>query len=297
MEPNLQQPGDYPPSELVLDAEGRVYHLGLKPDDIADTIILVGDPGRVEAVSAFFDTITHRSQHREFCCHTGTYNNQHISVLSTGIGTDNIDIVINELDALVNINLPKRKNHQQHQSLRLVRIGTSGILQSDVPVHSYLLSTHAVGLDNVAHFYPIVFSEAEKQLAADLKTSIGFPATIVPYAAKASENLNQLLRSEKTVEGITVTASGFYGPQGRTLRLGLKQSGLNERLSAFRSGDGKVINFEMESSALFALGHALGHQCTTICLGIANRMRNQFSKGYEAEMKELIGYVLTRLNP
>ncbi len=285
----------YPPSELVLNAHGQVYHLGLSPDQIADDIILVGDQGRVELVSKFFDRIEHQSQHREFACHTGTYKDKRVSVISSGIGTDNIDIVINELDALANIDLTNRTDRQQHRKLNLVRIGTCGILQSHIPVHSYILSKYAVGLDNVAHFYPIDFSKEEQQLTWELALHIGLPKTIIPYASEASMNLFNKLHSDKTVSGITMTSSGFYAPQGRSLRLGLKVESINEKLETFRFGALHVTNFEMESSALFALGKALGHDCATICLGIANRPNSEFSKGYNAEMNALIRYVLEAL--
>jgi len=285
----------YPPSELVLNTHGEVYHLGLSPDQISDDIILVGDQGRVELVSKFFDHIEHQSQHREFACHTGTFKGKRFSVISSGIGTDNIDIVVNELDALVNIDLVNRMDRPEHKKLNLVRIGTCGILQSDVPVHSYILSKYAVGLDNVAHFYPIDFSKNEQQLTWELALHIGLPKTIVPYASEASQTLFDRLHSNKTVSGITMTSSGFYAPQGRSLRLGLKVDSINEKLGTFHFGDLRVTNFEMESSALFALGKALGHECATICLGIANRPHNEFSKGYGEEMNELIRYVLEAL--
>lgn len=286
---------NYPPSELVLDAKGQVYHLGLLPEHIAETVILVGDQDRVGLISAFFDQVEHRSQHREFTCHTGTYNGKRISVLSTGIGTDNIDICINELDALANIDLKNRSNQSSHTSLKLVRIGTCGILQPEIAVHSYILSTHAYGLDNVAHFYPIAFSPEEQAIASALTAHLQFPSTIQPYCAKASESLTALLSSELTHNGITVTSSGFYGPQGRSLRLGLRTPEINEQLTDFRNGDLKVMNFEMESSALFALGKAMGHECATICLGVANRPNMLFSKGYDDEMNGLIRYVLDKL--
>lgn len=285
----------YPASELVLDSKGNVYHLGLSPENIADTIILVGDQDRVGLISAFFDSIEHQSQHREFVCHTGTYKGKRISAVSTGIGTDNIDITINELDALVNIDLEKREDLAEKRSLQLIRIGTCGILQPEFPVHSYILSSHAFGLDNVAHFYPIEFNEEEKAIQKALSTHLNFPETIQPYCSKASELLLSKLRSEKTHEGITVTSSGFYGPQGRSLRLGLKNNQINERLEDFRFDHLKVMNFEMESSAIFALANAMGHEAVTICLGVANRPKMEFSKGYNKEMNELIEYVLDRV--
>ena len=285
----------YPATELVLDKNGNVYHLGFSPDDLADKIILVGDQDRVHQVSKQFDSVTHRSQHREFVCHTGSYQGKEISVLSTGIGTDNIDIVVNELDALKNIDLINRVNSIPPKKLTMVRIGTCGILQAAVPIHSYILSTAAVGLDNVAHFYPISFSTREEQLATEISAHINYPATIVPYATEASLELVAKLRSSKTYEGITMTSSGFYGPQGRKLRLGLRNELINEQLASFQFEEQQVLNFEMESSALFALGKALGHDCTTICLGIANRPAKEFSTDYTLAMDELIHYVLDRI--
>ncbi len=286
----------YPPSELALNSAGQVYHLGLDPNQIADTILLVGDQDRVQLVSSFFERITHQSQHREFKCHTGTYKGKGISVISTGIGTDNIDITINELDALANIDLQKREDKQQKKQLKLVRIGTCGILQPNIPVHSYILSSHAYGLDNVAHFYEIAFASKEVELCQSITNFIGLPQTIQPYLCSANVSLNELLFSEKTYQGITITSSGFYGPQGRKLRLANSITNLNDRLTKFQGPSGEFIsNFEMESSALFALGRALGHACATICLGVANRPNNEFSKGYETEMKGLIEYVLDRI--
>ncbi len=285
----------YPASELVLNAHGEVYHLGLAPKDIAANILLVGDQDRVGMISKFFDQIEHQSQHREFTCHTGTYKGKRISALSTGIGTDNLDITINELDALVNIDLETREDRKEHTSLNLVRIGTCGILQPEIPVHSYILSAHAYGLDNIAHFYEATLSSEEEQLNELLDEHLQLPVKIKPYFVSADEGLLAKMRSEKTFEGITVTSSGFYAPQGRKLRLSLATEQLNEKLGSFRHKDLKVNNFEMESSALFFLGKALGHKATTICLGIANRPNQQFSKGYAKEMDELILYVLDRI--
>lgn len=285
----------YPASELVLDSSGNVYHLGIAPNELAHTILLVGDQDRVGTISSFFDEITHKSKHREFVCHTGTYKGKQITALSTGIGTDNIDIVINELDALVNIDLKNRENKAQPTSLNLIRIGTCGILQADIDVHSYILSSHAVGIDNVAHFYPIEFNSEEKSIASSLDSFVGFPNEITPYCSASSDLLLKKLDSEKVHKGITVTSSGFYAPQGRSLRLGTKTPDINEKLEQFSYGEYRVVNFEMESSALFALGKAMGHECVTICLGIANRPRMEFSKGYEKEMNTLIEYVLDRV--
>jgi len=285
----------YPPTELVLDAQGNVYHLGLAPEDIADTIILVGDQGRVELVASYFDTVQHTSQHREFYCITGTYKGKRITALSTGIGTDNIDITINELDALANIDLDKREDKPEHKSLRLIRIGTCGILHPEVPVHSYILSTHAFGIDNVAHFYEVPFDAEETGLNKEISDYVSFPENVRTYISKASDSIVSLLDSDKTENGITVTSSGFYGPQGRQLRLKNRTGHINDLLSSFQSDSYRITNFEMESSALFSLGRALGHECGTICLGIANRPNKEFSSGYKDAMKELILYVLDRV--
>ena len=285
----------FPVSELVLNKKNQVYHLGLSPENISSKIILVGDQDRVKLVSSFFDSIEHSSQHREFVCQTGNYNGKRITVISTGIGTDNIDITINELDALINIDLEKRQEKVSFQSLDIVRIGTCGILQPEIPLHSYILSTHAFGLDNVAHFYSINFTDEEKSICSKINEHIKLPSTIHPYLTEASKELTQRLTSDKTHNGITVTSSGFYGPQGRQLRIKNAVEGLNEKLTSFRFQDYRITNFEMESSAIFALGKALGHSCSTICLGVANRPNMQFSKGFEAEMNDLIVYVLDRI--
>jgi uridine phosphorylase len=285
----------FPPSELVLTDKNQVYHLGLKPENLAEKIIIVGDQDRVKLVSDFFDSIEHQSQNREFVCHTGTYLGKRISVLSTGIGTDNIDIVINEMDALANIDLESRVEKEQKNSLEIVRIGTCGILQSNIPVHSYILSKHALGFDNVAHFYDIDFSEDEREFNLKISEHLELPKTIQTYFASADENSFNRLFSEKTKSGITVTSSGFYGPQGRTLRIPTHLENIHLKLGSFQKDGQRVMNFEMESSALFALGKQLGHKCTTICLGVANRPNLQFSKGYENEMKGLIEYTLDRI--
>ena len=285
----------YSPTDLVLNNKSQVYHLGLSPDQLAEKIILVGDQDRVDLVASYFDHVEHASQHREFVCKTGSYKGKRITALSTGIGTDNIDIVLNELDALVNIDLLERKDQVQISSLNIVRIGTCGILHPEIPVHSYILSTHAFGLDNIAHFYEIAFTAQEEELCTAIQDQVEFPKTIHPYLVDASIELGNELRSDLTYEGITVTSSGFYGPQGRELRLPNVTGKLNDQLSAFTWNDHRIVNFEMESSALFALGKALVHQCDTICLGIANRPKKEFSKGYEKEMKGLISYVLDRI--
>ena len=285
----------YAETELVLNSKKQVYHLGLSSNNLAHKIILVGDQDRVQLVSEFFEKIEHKSQHREFVCHTGIYKGKRISVISTGIGTDNIDIVINELDALVNIDLENRIEKEEKISLEIIRIGTCGILQENIPVHSYILSSHACGFDNVAHFYKINFSAFELDLAQKINNFLDFPKSIQTYFSSANEELVRRLSSKDTYIGITVTSSGFYGPQGRTLRIPTHTQDIHLLLAKFIEKDLKILNFEMESSALFALGKELGHRCATICLGIANRPNLEFSSDSKAEMQKLISYTLERI--
>jgi uridine phosphorylase len=285
----------FPATELVLDTNGAVYHLGLLPEQLATKVILVGDQDRVAKISRFFDDIECQIQHREFVSHTGTYKGKRITVLSTGIGTDNIDICMTELDALVNIDLQIRQEKQEKISLEIVRIGTCGMLQADMPLHSFVLSTHALGLDNIAHFYPIDFSSEESHVLTQIKTQVQFPKGIEPYLSGASIEMIEKLDSAQVRKGITVTSSGFYGPQGRSLRLASKMPEIHLALEKFKDNGQQIVNFEMESSAIFALGKALGHQCTSICLGVANRPQEIFSTGIDAAMDELITYVLERI--
>jgi uridine phosphorylase len=285
----------FPATELVLDAKGAVYHLGLLPEQLATKVILVGDQDRVAKISRFFDEIECQIQHREFVSHTGTYKGKRITVLSTGIGTDNIDICMAELDALMNIDLELRREKQEKTSLEIVRIGTCGMLQADMPLHSFVLSTHALGLDNIAHFYPIDFSSEESHVLTQIKTQVQFPKGIEPYLSGASLEMIEKLDSAQVRKGITVTSSGFYGPQGRSLRLASKIPDIHLALEKFKDNGQQIVNFEMESSAIFALGKALGHHCTSICLGVANRPQEIFSTGIDAAMDELITYVLERI--
>jgi uridine phosphorylase len=285
----------YAETELVLNSKKQVYHLGLSANNLAHKIILVGDQDRVSMVSEFFEKIEHKSQHREFVCHTGIYKGKRISAISTGIGTDNIDITINELDALVNIDLENRIERDEKISLEIIRIGTCGILQENIPVHSYILSSHACGFDNVAHFYKINFSAFELDLAQKINGFLDFPKSIQTYFSSANEDLVSRLSSKDTHIGITVTSSGFYGPQGRTLRIPTHTQDIHLLLAKFIEKDLKILNFEMESSALFALGKELGHRCATICLGIANRPNLEFSSDSKAEMQKLISYTLERI--
>ena len=283
-------------SELIINQEGRIYHLGLRPDDIADTIIMVGDPGRVGIVSGFFDRIETKVSNREFITHTGYYRGKRITVISTGIGTDNIDIVVNELDALVNIDLNKRKIKEKHKCLTFVRIGTSGALQENIPVDSFLLTKKAIGFDNVIRFYSDSnrISDPEFEQAFIKHTGWGTKLS-VPYIVDADESLFNKLKSKKILEGLTISSPGFYGPQGRVLRLGLQNPEINTKIAEFEYKGERITNYEMESSAIYGLARMLGHKAVTICAIIANRTTMTFSKDYQATVKELVKYTLERL--
>lgn len=283
------------PSELVLNADGSVYHLALKPEDIAERIILVGDPGRVRMVSSFFERIELERSNREFLTHTGTYNGQRLSVLSSGIGTDNIDIVLNELDALVNFDLQAARPLQENRSLELLRIGTSGAMHEDIPVGSFLLSEMAMGMDGVMHAYAHRRSETEEKARNAFLEWVDWPVSFAePYFVEAAPELVKSL-DEGTVRGITVTAHGFYGLQGRSLRLPLARPDLNEGMRGFQFEGLRISNFEMESSALFGLASSLGHKACTVCNIIANRYDGSFDPEHERTMKNLIKKVLNDL--
>jgi uridine phosphorylase len=283
-----------PDSELILNPDGSIFHLHLLPHQISDIILLVGDPGRVEMVSKNFDHIEHKVQNREFATHTGTFNNRKVSVVSTGIGTDNIDIVINELDALVNIDLKERVEKKERTKLKLIRIGTSGALQENIPVDSFVLSQYGLGMDGLLHFYKHQFKEEEEILNEFIKQT-GWAAPLnTPYLVKGSTELFNLLK-QGMHSGITATACGFYGPQGRRLRLDMAIEGLNEKLTAFNYKEHKVTNFEMETSALFGLSKLLGHEAITACAIIANRIKKEYSKDYKVTVDKLVKIILQRL--
>lgn len=286
----------FSPSELVLHADGSVYHLNLKAEHLADTVILVGDPGRVDTIASFFESIECERKNREFVLKTGYYRGTRISVLATGIGTDNIDIVVNELDAAVNIDPNTRTTRNTKKSLNLIRIGTCGILHPTIPVDSFIASTYGVGFDGVAHFYTTHFDTQETDLAAQLIEDTNWPeGPAKPYAVKANSQLLQHIAHDMH-QGITLTANGFYGPQFRALRIPLADATLQEKLPLFTFEGQSVTNFEMETSALYFLGKSLGHNCLTVCLGVANRALNQFSNNYPDRMKALIKTVLERIS-
>ncbi len=291
----LTEPGTtLAPSELVLNPDGSIYHLALRPDQVGDLVLVVGDQGRVERISRHFEKIEHRTQNREFVAHTGVYQGTHITALSTGIGTDNIDIVLNELDALANIDLEKRTPKREHRALRIIRLGTCGALQEDIPVDSRIVSAFGVGMDNVIHYYAYENTDREMRLLQQLLAHTEWPDNLpYPYVAQGDKQLLETLGHGNTV-GITLTAGGFYGPQGRQLRLVPAIDDLNERLSAFAFEELRATNFEMETSALYGLGGMLGHRVCTVCTVVANRLRKEYSKDHHSAVDAMIAEVLER---
>ncbi|WP_178985304.1 nucleoside phosphorylase [Winogradskyella helgolandensis] len=282
-------------SELILNPDGSVYHLNLKPENISDTIIFVGDQDRVEKITKHFDSIEFSTQKREFKTQTGYYQDKRLTVISTGIGPDNIDIVLNELDALVNINLKTREVKTELTSLNIIRIGTSGSLQNDIPVDEFLVSTHALDINGMLHFYqiegisnPEVEDEFIKHTNWDTKKAR-------PIVIKNSKYLEKYFEGDKTHKGMTATAGGFYGPQGRVLRLPLKDAGLNEKLDSFNYKDIRVTNLEMETSVIYGLSKLLGHEAISLNAIIANRANGDFSKDPKKVVEKLILFALERI--
>lgn len=282
-------------TELILNANGSVYHLQLLPEHITENIIIVGDQGRVETVSRYFDTIDFKIQNREFITHGGTFKGKRVMVLSSGIGTDNIDILINELDAAVNIDLKTRTLKKEHTKLNIVRIGTSGALQKDIAVDSFVVSKYGLGFDGLLNYYLDLPSINDNGVSeAFIKQTNWNKNLPYPYAVKGSETLINNIGFDM-VKGITATAPGFYGPQGRKLRLTPWVEDFNQQLTDFQYLDNRITNFEMETSALYGLGGLLGHETCTVCAIIANRVAKQYSKNYHAAVEQLIQLVLERL--
>lgn len=283
-------------SELILNPDGSVYHLNLKPEHIARDIIFVGDQNRVEKITKLFDSIEFSAQKREFKTQTGTYKGKRITVMSTGIGPDNIDIVMNELDALVNINLETRQPKENLTSLNIIRIGTSGSLQADIPVDSFVMSTFGLGLDNMLRSYlidEISNTEIEdafiKHTDWDLKKG-------KPYVIACSEKLEKIIESNRIHKGITATAGGFYGPQGRVLRLNIQDENLNSKMDNFSFEENRITNLEMETAAIYGLSTLLGHHALSLNAIIANRASGTFSKDPYKAVDELIVYTLEKLS-
>ncbi|HEV7333520.1 MAG TPA: nucleoside phosphorylase [Flavisolibacter sp.] len=283
-------------SELIINGRGAIYHLDVRPEELAQTVITVGDPDRVVEVSKYFDTIEVKRQHREFVTHTGRVGKKRISVVSTGIGPDNIDIVLNELDALVNIDFKTRQIKPSLTALDIIRVGTSGSLQEDIPVDSFVASTHGLGLDNLLNYYRLEHNEQESQLLQSFVTHTQLHAQItIPYISHASGSLLKNFVSGFH-QGITVTCPGFYGPQGRVLRLGIKNPELIDQLTEFRFGPHRISNFEMETSAIYGLGKLLGHHCLSLSAIVANRIAKEFSKDSAATIDRLIKTTLENLS-
>jgi uridine phosphorylase len=281
-----------PASELILNQDGTIYHLNLHPEDIADTIITVGDPGRVHKITQYFDDIEFEMNKREFITQTGLCNGKRITVISSGMGTDNVEILLTELDALVNIDLEARVPKDLHRQLRIIRIGTSGSLQEHIPVDSLLASVTAIGLDTLMSFYNLPQSGQEQRLAIQIgkELQLGF----IPYCINGSENLLREIGSDMT-PGVTITCPGFYAPQGRRLRVPLQIPDLVKRLNQFRYEETLLTNFEMETAGYYALGKLLNHQVISLNAVVANRITNVFSKDAEKTIDKLIRTVLERL--
>jgi len=282
-------------TQLIVTAEGAIYHLNLKPENLADTVIIVGDPGRVPTISKYFDEIEFQGQNREINTHTGRIGKKRLTVLSSGMGPDNIDIVINELDALTNIDLLNKTVKPNHKALNLIRLGTSGAVQRDIKVDSFVMSKFGLGLDGVMNFYKVPDGILETEMCKSVKKQIEWPEQLAqPYIVKCSEDLAKKIGFDMH-QGITVTAPGFYGPQGRTLRMQLNFPDFIQKLETFRYKDERILNFEMETSALYGLGRSLGHNVLTICAVIANRITEEYSANHHKPVETLIKLLLERI--
>ena len=282
------------PSELVLSSDGSLYHIRLFPEQIADTVLLVGDPARVKTISSFFDTIESTSENREISSATGIYKGKRLTVLSTGMGTDNIDIVVTELDAAVNVNLRKKEFNENHRSLNLIRLGTCGALQPDISAGECIISEYAIGIDGLLYFYKGNDSVIEKEMTQHFVSHTQWASELpTPYAVKASDFLFQKI-DLPFHKGITVTAPGFYGPQGREIRLETSMENVNAKLAGFSFANHRITNLEMETSALYGLSRMLGHNALTTCLVIANRSNGTFLSDYKPKMNLMIEQLLEK---
>ncbi len=279
-------------TDLILNPDGSVYHLNLLPKHISDTIITVGDPSRVYMVSQFFDEVEFEMNKREFITHVGKFNNKRITVISTGIGTDNIEIFFTELDALVNIDLKTREPKARKKKLKIIRIGTSGALQEDIPIGTHLASDYAAGLDNLMNFYDLPMDDFEAGVAHDLHRKTGLP--FMPYVVRGSNQLREQIGFDM-MQGNTVTCPGFYAPQARELRLPLRFPKLLEDLNYYHKGEFWLSNFEMETSGYYAMARLLGHDALSVNAIIANRIKNKFSKNPNKIIESLIKKVLERI--
>lgn len=284
-----------PESELLINGDGSAFHIHLKPDELADTVILVGDPGRVDMVGEFLVDKEFRHQSREFTSITGKYNGKRVTVLSTGIGTDNIDIVMTELDALANVDFSTREPNETHRTLTVLRIGTCGAIQPDIPLGSPIFSHYSIGSDGLMNWYArreeVTYAEMEEAFVKHTNWDKHLPA---PYIVKASEKLTKAFE-DCTVKGVTVSAPGFYGPQGRVVRLPLAMPNMLDDFESFRFGDYRVTNFEMESSAVAGLARLLGHEAGTICCAIANRYLKSSNTDYKPQVRAVVKLALDKL--
>ena len=275
-------------TELITNRDGSIFHLNLLPDDISDKIIIVGDPGRVDMLAGFFDSVRVRKENREFRTVTGTFEGHELTIISSGIGTDNIDIVLNELDALANIDLKTGIPAKEPKSLTIVRIGTSGGLRADIPAGSAVMAETAIGFDGLIHFYSGYEWMLDTMLSDALVEYLEWPDTLAyPYAVNASRELLDIFQTENFIRGITISAPGFYAPQGRHLRLDTFDSEINDKLASFSLMGRTISNYEMESSAIYGLSSLLGHKALTICIIIGNRVTGEFINDYKPLMKEL----------
>ncbi|HEY5511046.1 MAG TPA: nucleoside phosphorylase [Prolixibacteraceae bacterium] len=284
------------PSELILNPDGSIFHLHLQPEQLAENIILVGDPGRVKMIASFFDKLESQTENREFVSATGRYGSKRITALSTGIGTDNIDIVVNELDALVNIDLKTRQVKTEHKSLKIIRIGTSGGLQGDIPVNAFLASKKAIGFDGLLNFYEGRDEISDLPFEKAFKSYVGWNEHLPsPYVVACDPALFNRLIDEEFTPGVTISAPGFYGPQGRELRLKIVDPQINDKIESFRFEDQRITNYEMECSAIYGLSRLLGHQSLTVCIIIANRVTKKANEDYKPVMAKLVKKVLDRI--
>ena len=288
----------FAPSELIINEDGSVFHLHIKPTELADKVILVGDPGRVKTVASFFDSQEYKGENREFFWVTGEYHGKRITVLSTGIGCDNIDIVMNELDVLVNIDFETRQEKDEARSLEIVRIGTCGGLQPHTPIGTFICSEKSIGFDGLLNFY------AGREEVCDLAFEMSFvrhmgwsgnQCQAYPYVINCDKELMERIAQEDMIRGVTISAGGFYGPQGRALRAPLADAQQNAKIESFRHGKYCITNYEMESSALAGMARLLGHKATTVCMVIANRYAQEMNTEYKNSIESLIHKVLERI--
>jgi uridine phosphorylase len=279
-------------SELIINTDGSIYHLNLKSEDIADTIITVGDPSRVHKVSQYFDKIDFEMNKREFITHTGTYKGKRITVISSGMGTDNVEILLTELDAAVNIDLKKRVPKKNRRNLKIIRVGTSGALQPSIAVDSFLVSVNAIGLDTLMYFYDLPQNNFELEVVHSFQKEMNLPFT--PYCVPGSEMLRKQIAFDM-LEGNTVTCPGFYAPQGRDLGLGIKYPDWVKKLEYFHLQDFWLTNFEMETAGYYAMARLLGHEMISLNAIVANRITNEFSKNADKAVDNLIKIVLERI--